>query len=68
MSVIRVGLLPSWQCKVQRCLEVIVSLKFKEPSLQCLIYVRMVTYSGKLSREKTFTNFAIFQPSAKFSP
>ena len=23
---------------------------------------------GKLSREKTFTNFAIFQPSAKVSP
>ena len=24
-----------------------------------------VPYSGKLSREKTFTNFAIFPPSAK---
>ena len=24
-----------------------------------------VPYSGKLSREKTYTNFAIFQPSAK---
>ena len=28
-----------------------------------LIYV--IPYSGKLSREKTFTNFAIFQPSTK---
>ena len=25
----------------------------------------LIPYSGKLSREKTFTNFAIFQPSAK---
>ena len=24
-----------------------------------------IPYSGKLSREKTFTNFAIFQPSSK---
>ena len=25
----------------------------------------IIPYSGKFSREKTFTNFAIFQPSAK---
>ena len=27
--------------------------------------LELIPYSGKLSREKTFTNFAIFQPSAK---
>ena len=30
-----------------------------------MMYACMVPYSGKLSREKTFTNFAIFLPSAK---
>ena len=28
-------------------------------------YIELIPYSGKLSREKTFTNFAIFPPSAK---
>ena len=42
-------------------------------SQACNVYIRVhmhnlhiiIPYSGKLSREKTFTNFAIFQPSAK---
>ena len=29
------------------------------------VLVKLIPYSGKLSREKTFTNFAIFQPSSK---
>ena len=31
----------------------------------CCMKSWIIPYSGKLSREKTFTNFAIFQPSAK---
>ena len=31
----------------------------------CTQFSSQAPYSGKFSREKTFTNFAIFQPSAK---
>ena len=33
--------------------------------LNATILGKKVLYSGKLSREKTLTNFAIFQPSVK---
>ena len=33
--------------------------------LECRIAMAFIPYSGKLSREKTFTNFAVLEPSAK---
>ena len=35
------------------------------PAVQGLDQWSYIPYSGKFSREKSFTNFAVFQPSAK---
>ena len=40
-------------------------LRYTHMYQEVLMVNGKLPYSGKLSREKTFTNFAIFQPSAK---